>query len=250
MDYKEKTNKEILNLYRTQGIQKTLAVTRCMLESATHKNDMHFLTHVHGEICEAVLECLILDYLTKYNLTKYGWFYSKGLILKDVNHPDSGYFTELDLTVFTPQKIFAFECKSYGGDKKITDKCTIRKKVGGAFDVYDQHSKHFIALADQLKPFRIITPQNALSNPYQLILFNYSVGKTEDVRSTEDKLLMPCLDESNVMNIFKLNYNAPVMWDIQRVRSALNIIEAHSERNRKQHLKYGKNLRRERDKKD
>ena len=95
------------------------------------------------------------NYLNRYNLTKYGWFYSKGLILKDVNNPNSGYFTELDLTVFSPQRIFAFECKSYAGPKKITDKCTIRKKKGGTFDVYDQHSKHFMVLADQLKPFRI-----------------------------------------------------------------------------------------------
>lgn len=242
MEYKESTNTEILKLYNATGINNTIDVAHAMLSSKLHKDNMHFLTHTHGEICESVLECLVLDYFKKYNLQKYGWFYSKGLILKDVNNPTNGYFTELDLTVFAPQKIFAFECKSYGGNKRITDKCTIRKSKGGCFDVYEQHKKHFLVLADQLKPFRIINPQNALSAPFQLVLFNFSTGITKDERDTKNKLLMPCLDETNVLNIFKTIYDAPIMWDIQRVHKAIEIIEKHSEENRKKHLEYVKTL--------
>jgi hypothetical protein len=243
MSYKSSTNEKLLQLYKDTSKDNVIQVGRAMLESSTHKEDKHFLAHTHGEICETVLECIILDYLKKYNLTKYGWFYEKGLILKDVNNAESGYFTELDLTVFTPQKIFAFECKSYGGDKKITDVCTIRKKSGSSFDVYEQHKKHFMVLADQLKPFRIINSENSLENPYQLILFNFSTGTTIDNRDTANKLLMPCLDESNVENIFKLAWDKPVMWDVNRVHKAMQIIEKHSEANRVKHLNYVKNLK-------
>lgn len=244
MSYKDSTNSILLKLYNSSGIDNTIAVARAMLSSKTHKDEQHFRAHTHGEICETVLECLILDYIKKYNKTKYGWFYKKGLILKDINNPDSGYFTELDLTVFTPQRIFAFECKSYSGDNKITDKCTICRKKGNSFDVYDQHSKHFMVLADQLKPFRIINQANALSNPYQLVLFDFSTGSTTDIRDNKYKLLMPCLNESNVLNIFKTLQGASIMWDINRVHSAMNIIEKHSNENRKKHLKYVQNLRR------
>lgn len=243
MSYKDTTNEKILELYHKSNIENVIQVCRSMLLSKTHKDDKHFLAHTHGEICESVLECMVIDYVKKFNLEKHGWFYKKGLILKDVNNPNSGYFTELDLTVFTPEKIFAFECKSYSGNNKITDKCTIRKKSGGIFDVYDQHSKHFMVLADQLKPFRVINPSNIESNPYQLVLFDFSTGSTIDMRDSANKLLMPCLNETNVLNIFKLVYNAPVMWDIGRVRRATDIIEKHSIENRKKHLEYVKGLK-------
>lgn len=229
--------------YKELGLKKMIAIARAMLENTDYKQSIDFIAHMHGEVCETVLECSIIEYVKTYNLEKYGWFYKKGLILRDVNHLDSGYFTELDLTVFTPQKIFAFECKSYGGDKKITDRCTIRKKKGGTFDVYDQHEKHFKVLADQLHPFRIINQQNAMYAPYQLVLFNFATGKTDDVRTPPNKIIMPCLDETNVLNIFKLNYNKPVMWDIVRVRKAVDIIASHTEENTKKHLKYVQSLK-------
>lgn len=242
MSYKNTTNEVLLELYKTSGLKNTIDVGKAMLESSLHKDNKHFRAHTHGEICETILECIIIDYFKQYNLNKYKWFYKKGLILKDVNNPDSGYFTELDFTVFTPQKIFAFECKSYNGDTRITDKCTIRRKTGGTFDVFEQHKKHFMVLADQLKPFRIHNSANALEIPYQLVLFDFSTGKTEDERDTSNKLLMPCLDEKNVLNIFKTVYNMPIMWDIDRVHTAMEIIERHSEENREKHLKYVQSL--------
>ena len=241
-DYKGSTHDMLMSYYQNNGLMKTIEIGRAMLQSNSYKSNTAFIAHVHGEIAETILECIILDYIERYNLKKYGWFYKKGLILKDINHTDSGYYTELDLTVFTPQKIFAFECKSYGGDKRITDICTIRKKKGGSFDVYDQHKKHFMVLADQLKPFRIVNPQNAKFAPYQLVLFDFATGETVDERLPQHKILMPCLNESNVSNISKLNYNKPVMWDIQRVQKAIEIIASHTKQNTIEHLKYVKSL--------
>ena len=170
------------------------------------------------------------------------WFCAKGLIIKDINNPASGYFTELDYTVFTPQKIFAFECKSYGGDKKITDICTIKKKKGGAFDVYAQHEKHAVVLSEQLRAFR--KSQYIGTQAYQLILFNFSTGETLDTRTVQNKLLMPCLDETNVLNIFSIYENDPVIWNMEYLKKAIAIIQKHGDENTKKHLSYVKDLRR------
>lgn len=250
MSYKSTTHDILLDYHKKFGTQKTIEIAKAMLKSATHKNDGHFMAHVHGEICESVLEMIVIDFIDEYNLKAKGWFYSTGLILKDVNNPNSGYFTELDLTVFSPQKIFAFECKSYGGDKKITDTCTIRKKKGGVFDVYDQHQKHFKVLADQMQPFRIVSPKTRGFAPYQLILFDFALGETIDARDNENKMLMPCLNETNAANILKTAFDKPTQWDIARVHRAIDIISKKSEENTKMHLKYVKELNKKRENKE
>lgn len=248
MSYKKSTHDILLNYHKKFGTEKTLQIAHAMLKSSTHKREGHFLSHVHGEICETVLEMLVIDFINEYSLESKGWFYKTGLILKDVNNPGSGYFTELDLTVFSPQRIFAFECKSYGGDKKITDKCTIRKKKGGTFDVYEQHLQHFKVLADQMQPFRIASPKTRGYASYQLALFDYALGKTDDARDTNSKLLMPCVNETNIKNLLKMALDAPTQWSISHVKRAIEIISRKQEENTQEHLKYVIELNKRRDK--
>lgn len=241
MSFKDSTNKVLLNYYHEHGLMQSIQVAHQMLQVSNHKDNKTFHSHVHGEICETVLEMCILDYIkTHPNQTK-DWFYSKGLIVKDVHNPNSGYFTELDLTVFTPQKLIAFECKSYGGNKKITDKCTIKKAKGGHFDVYDQHEKHARVLSEQLNPFR---KREFREKPaYQLVLFDFAEGETKDLRGVKEKLLMPCLNENNVMNIFKVIKDEPVIWNMPQLKRAVEIIERQGDENRVRHLEYVKGLK-------
>lgn len=241
MSYKSSTNELLLDYYSQNGLDATLDVAKAMLKSASYKNNKTFHSHVHGEICESVLECIILEYLHSNPERTKNWFYSKGLIVKDVLNPNNGYFTEIDLTVFTPQKIYAFECKSYGGDKKITDRCKIVKKKGGSFDVYDQHEKHARVLSEQLNPFR---KRETLRIPgYQLALFNFSLGETEDVRTPQNKVLMPCVDATNVTNLFEMNKNKEVIWNMAYVKRAIKIIERNKDENTQKHLEYVKTLK-------
>lgn len=241
MSFKDSTNETLLEYYKEHGLEATIKVAEAMLKSSSFKNNITFHTHVHGEICESVLECIILDYMKKNPERTKTWFYSKGLIVKDVNNPDSGYFTEIDLTLFTPQKIYAFECKSYGGDKKITGKCKIVKKKGGSFDVYDQHEKHARVLSEQLNPFR--KRETAGIPGYQLALFNFSLGETQDVRTPQNKILMPCVDSSNVTNLLEINKNGEVIWNMAYLQRAIKIIERNKDENTKKHLKYVKSLK-------
>ena len=240
MSYKSSTNEVLLEYYKEHGLLKTIEVAKAMLKSASFKNNKTFHSHVHGEICESVLECIVLDYMRRYPVRTKTWFYAKGLIVKDVLNPNNGYFTEIDLTVFTPQKIYAFECKSYGGDKKIVDRCKIVKKKGGSFDVYDQHEKHARVLSEQLNPFRkretIITPG------YQLALFNFSLGETLDTRTPQNKVLMPCVDDTNIINLFEMNKDKDVIWNMAYVKRAIQIIERNRDENAQKHLEYVRNL--------
>lgn len=242
MSYKEASRKVLLEYRQSHSLVETIKVAKKMLESKTHKDNVVFHTHVHGEICETILEILVEDYMQRFPVKTKDWFCAKGLIIKDINNPASGYFTELDYTVFTPQKIFAFECKSYGGDKKITDICTIKKKKGGAFDVYAQHEKHAVVLSEQLRAFR--KSQYIGTQAYQLILFNFSTGETLDTRTVQNKLLMPCLDETNVLNIFSIYENDPVIWNMEYLKKAIAIIQKRGDENTKKHLSYVKDLRR------
>lgn len=241
MSFKEPTNKVLLEFYKKNGLQQTIAVAHEMLKAPTHKDNKVFHSFVHGEICETVLEAITLEYMKFHPAQTKEWFYSKGLIIKDVHNPNSGYFTEIDLTVFTPQKLIAFECKSYGGNKKITDKCTIKKVKGGQFDVYDQHEKHARVLSEQLNPFR---KREFREKPaYQLVMFDFSEGETKDIRGTKEKLLMPCLNETNVMNVYKMIENEPVIWNVPQLKRAVTIIERSCAENKKKHLSYVKNLK-------
>ena len=68
MELKDSTNAQLLALYKQVGLEQTIKVGRAMLESSLHKGVGCFTQHVHGEVCETVLECIIIDYMKRYNL--------------------------------------------------------------------------------------------------------------------------------------------------------------------------------------
>lgn len=239
MSYKDSTNQVMKEYYQQHGLEATIALGWAMLEVKKHSSDASFYTDVNGEICETVLELIVCQYILDNGLSAEGWFYKKGLIIKEPGS-NKDYYTELDLTVFTPQKIFIFECKSYSGDKTITDTCTIRRAKGNNCDVFSQNCKHANALAKQFAAFR--TNKGVEEAPYQLVLFNFSKGSVVDSRPALSQVMMPCLDDSNVCNIFDYYRNSPAIWRIDKVLQAAEIIAKHSDANRSKHLSYVKSL--------
>lgn len=51
-------------------------------------------------------------------------------------------FTELDLTLFTPNKVYLFECKSYSGKKRLIDEGLMVTDRFAPFNVYKQSIMH------------------------------------------------------------------------------------------------------------
>jgi len=237
--YKDSTNRLLKEYCSEHGLDMTISLGRAMLEAKKSSRDKSFYTDVNGEVCETVLELIIDQYILDNCLKEEGWFYKKGLIIKEPKQVNT-YYTELDLTVFSPQKIFIFECKSYSGAKTITDTCTIRRKNGNDCDVFRQNYKHANALANQFSPFR--TNKASEEAPYQLVLFNFSCGSVNDVRPALRQVMMPCLDETNIVNIFDVYRNHPIIWRMDKVRQAADIIDKHSDENRSKHLSYVKSL--------
>ena len=68
MSFKNNTHDVILEYFKANGLAKTISVARAMLQSESYKDNKLFHSHVHGEICESVLECIIQDYMNRYPL--------------------------------------------------------------------------------------------------------------------------------------------------------------------------------------
>lgn len=235
MNTQESIRRSILKFYKERDVQQTKSFCRKLLEAQDHKSDKKFKSEVHGEICEALLEVLLLDYINRNNLQN-RWFIEKGMVLKDLNSNNKNFYTELDLTLFTPGKIVLFECKSYAGDKKICDECTIVRTCG-EFDVYKQNLNHMKVLNSNIK-----TCFNGKSNAYKMVLFNFSLGTIKDLREEQWKKRMPIIDIDNLDDFLNVVAKQPSVWDVHKLKKICNIIMEKNSILRKKHLAYVKTL--------
>lgn len=237
---KHNTYDVVYDYYKKSGnLNNTLKVARKMVESPNST------PVIRGELCECVLTIMMEDFIKKNNLDKKGWFFEKGLILKDLDNPKGEYLTELDFTLFTPKQIYLFECKSYKGDKKFTDECVISVKTNKdtwrkKFDVYAQHIKHYKALFKYLKNF--IININSKMKPFKIVCFVFADGEIIDEREDKFKRLFPVLTEKTLYDLFKDYNNRPVYWDIKYVKRAVKIINESKDSLHSEHLDYVTNL--------
>lgn len=237
-DYKNRTNARLLAYYREKGKENALAVAREMLKSDTHKDDKLFRAHLHGEICETVLEIIIEDFIKNHPEQTKDWVLSKGMILKDIDNPDNGYLTEIDLTLFTNYQILTIECKSYGGDKTFTEACTVNRKGQKPVDVYAQHEKHYECLLKTFEPFRKLGNGSINVTPIKLGYFNFSLGKVIDKRTIVWKNKMPIFNEYNIEKQLESYLDKPTYWKMDHVKKVVNIIDKNKKSNTAAHLKY------------
>lgn len=245
--FTERINKSILEFYENHDLRNTIALGRCLLNCKYGKDKEDFRTAVHGEVCESILEVMIKEFLKKNNLEK-RWFYTKGLVLKDLNNLDSDYLTEIDFILFSPHKIFLFECKSYGGKKYLKDKCTIVRAKKKPFDVFKQHEKHSNVLLNNFLGFRAPEKEGEEKiAPVQLLLFDFSNGDLTDQRTELWKKVMPVVDE-NTLGKFLSNYkDVPGNWDVKALYKAVKMINKNNDKRRDKHLQYVKDLAKQRE---
>lgn len=59
MSYKEDTHSLLMQKYEELGLQKMITIARAMLENTDYKKSTDFIAHMHGEVCETVLECIV-----------------------------------------------------------------------------------------------------------------------------------------------------------------------------------------------
>lgn len=239
---KDNTFDVLVSYYeRTKDLKKFIAVCREILEKKASTPEMR------GEVCEIVLYVMLNDFIEKNNLKD--WRVSKGLILKDVNREkDHGYYTEVDLTLFTPKCVYSFECKCYKGKKYLSDKGTLYVKRGKEYkkslDVFDQHFKHFKVLYENIKFAIDKSVDSSKYKTFKLLYFDFSIERTEDRRDDKYKSLFPIINESNLYSLFRSYNQRPNYWNMNLVNKAIDIIEKASKSNSKKHLDYVKSLHR------
>lgn len=228
----------MLSYYEQHGYEKTIKMAKEMMASRHRKKDMHFMTHTHGELCEVVAIVTVKEYMRNNPEKTSGWFYTHSTILKDPKGSRrTGFFTELDLTIFTPASIIALECKSYSGDKRLQDICTINVK-GRKTDVFKQHRMHTEVLINNVDSAR----DDKTVPGYQLSLFNFSNGDIRDERSDQNKAAMLLSDENTLPNILDYFAGKPPVWDMKTLRKFMSIIESKRIENAKAHESYLKSL--------
>lgn len=237
---KDSTFNALLNYYnKNKDLKRFILVCREMLAKKASTPEMR------GEICEVVLYVMLSEYIKKNNLKD--WRIAKGLILKDVNKDkDHNYFTEVDLTLFTPKCIYSFECKCYKGEKYLADKGTLFVKRGKeykkALDVFDQHFKHFKVLLDTVKVGMDKRIDDKKYKSFKLLYFDFSIERTEDKRDVKYKSLFPIINEDNLFSLFKTYEERPNYWNMEIVNKVVDIVEKSSKANSKKHLDYVNSL--------
>lgn len=235
---KDSTNEVLKDLYKEKGLKDTIITAYQMLKINNHKSDKLFRAHLHGEICETVLELIIVDFMNRNKEQTKDWILSKGLILPNIDNIGSTYRTEIDLTIFTPYKILTFECKSYAGDKTITGMCTVERKGMKSVNVYSQHSKHAMMLLKLFNPCRYVREGSDKVSPMQLAYFDFALGTIKDEREAIDKDRMPILRIDSIGKLLAVYTKRPVYYDMKDVKKIVDKLEFYKEKQTKKHLDY------------
>lgn len=238
MIYKDRTSKAIKEVYNKHGKEVALSVAIKALQSKDYKDNREMNIELNGELCECILEIIIRDFIKKNPTHTKNWIIVRGLILKDKNNPSSNFLTEIDLILFTPSKLYAFECKSYKGDKTLTKHGTLTSPKYSV-DVYKQSKVHESAILSTFGSFKTLADGIALQN----VLFEFSLGNLEDNRLKVHKNeLLYC----NIHNVSKLleiaSLDNVIRWDMKYVKKAVDLIIPRLEVLREKHLQYVKSL--------
>lgn len=247
MSSKKKTNAHILKAYEDRGLAFSMELCDALLEVTNPKNiseGFEKITIVSGELCESLLEVMVIDYIKKNNLKD--WFYVKGLILKDVVTRSKNYYCEIDMVIFSPSTIYLMECKNYKGPKRLVGKGVISRGSSRAgFDVFTQHSKHLEVFISIFDGFRL---PNQKRRGYQLCMFDYSIGGTIDARDDDWKNVLKLITKDNLYEILDKYQNNPPVWDMPAVRKLVAVLEKNKEVKTAKHLKYVSSLNHDRKK--
>ena len=238
MGYKERTRSELLKCYKEYGLETVMEVGRALLEAEKDRNRKKAESIVHGEVCETILECIVMEHKSKHPIETKNWKMARSVILPNLENVQSEFLTELDLVLFTPQQILLFECKSYNGEKTLTGSGKLTRNGGGSVDVYSQNKLHLEMLSKVVAKCRTLTP--SYGKEIQMVLFDFSLGGMNDKRSEKAKQILPWYTEETVTECFPRGNST--LWDMRVLAPLVDLMVERSPLLRKQHLQYVKSL--------
>lgn len=230
MKNKNVIRENLLKVYDTYGLK--VAVQAAAKTLTIVDTDADFKMQYNGEICETVLEINLMSLIANKH---YDWFYTKSLVLPDVESGNTKFLTEIDFVLFTPQCVFCIECKSYAGDKCIVDKGTIVLENGNKRDVYQQNKMHLDTLQKLINPFSKVPK-------YQMLLFNFARGDVHDKRDTASRHEFPIVTCKTVEDTLWRYTRGDAVWDMKGLHIAKGHLEEFSDKHRAAQLAYVKSL--------
>lgn len=229
---KEAIRKIVLDIYEDCGLTAARdRVSSMILLCEDRRYDARTRATLKGELSETVLEI----HLREFSKIVKPCVIVKGLCIPTIN--GSGATTEMDLCMFTPYRIYMFECKSYGGKKTVTKECYLK---GGSteHDIYRQSITHMQVLNQYLQPYRrnTIFKGNA---PYKLFLFEFSSNDLTDLRADEWVKKIPALTLGNVREVLAQEFTTQmkVNWDVDGMLPIISRLNRNSEKMFEVHMK-------------
>lgn len=226
---KYNTRKFLLEKYVALGKDATIKIAEEALTSKSRAGkDPRTMALMNGEMCETVLEILLADF---GNRTGKNWCWGRGIILKDPDNPKSKFSTELDHTLFTPECIYIFECKSYSGNNRLYSPGILRRENGKEFNVFQQNRLHLEILHKNLGRFTL----PGKSPRYKICLFDFSRGTTIDMRPLTERTSMPLVNKQNLLSIIE---TGEAVWDMNGLKAARNHLVTVKHKLQESHLEY------------
>lgn len=231
-DPKEAIHGLLYEYYNTKGIVPTLQVARELLRKpvpGVAGQDIASLNaSFNGEVCETVLQVLIIDFMKRNPKKTEHWRYNKGVILSDLDSRSSKFLTEIDALLMTPECFYVFECKSYAGDKKLIGQGTIVAK-NKTFDVFKQNALHLKILNQWVGRF-------SQHPKYQMVLFDFSTGEMDDQRAYKAKQDLMYVSESTLFDL--LRESRLGVWRPEDIDSIHKQFDRETKALRMKHLDY------------
>lgn len=181
-NWRDTLDRKLLGVLKRDGTAQFLSLAVAML-GVDPEGDPKMKAQFVGEVCECVFWGLTKKYLeaTKREAQVY-----HSVVLKDLRNPKSDFRTELDFVLVTPSFMLTTECKSYAGDVRVTQECTLEHK-GMSSDVWRQSKLHYDKLV--LYGEQLVLPNSRLPKlPVFANVFLFSNAAVEDRRTRPDLL--------------------------------------------------------------
>lgn len=184
---KARTSYALLKLYEEKGYD-TFKETCVKMKVAKSLDRTNYGTF-KGELAEIYLYVTLMEFIKKFDLP---WKLHHSLIIRKPEGEAGS--TECDLVLLAEEMSVVFEVKSYNGNKKLTDVCTINVN-GRSSNIYNQNALHCRSLQAHINKFNLSSKYGMKS-----VLFSFATGSLEDCRTTDNKKLLPVLTEDNLLS--------------------------------------------------
>lgn len=233
---------KLLLVYEKRGVQASLNMADQFLAEAAKTgkefgiND--FGRIIRGELSEIYAEVCMREYVKNHNNS----FYVKSLCFPRVDGKEG--YTELDLTLFTSRFVMVCECKSYSGQKTLTNEGCMNIKGRTSYNVFSQNRMHLTNLDPYIRKHRLKTLEQG-GKPYILCMFSYSKEAIDDLRTDKWKAKFRLLTEQNMLQYLDSISKNEVIWDIHKLHETVSRLHSKSAENKIRHIEISKKNRSE-----